>query len=204
MEYELRLFDRALLRFEADKDSADPGYRVTWVDDAAAVLLPHGLEPTAAGIARWVSHRAIPKNRAFVNTFLARSGLSANRPLGIITVCKGLSLNDCYWVCEAGSEDAFAKVNLYENRMSQLLANIAFTGYGSSPRNGFSSSPISKKPEPPLFFLSWYSPPRIFSKCSGSRNQWRETTQPRLFLELPSKNGLSEILAMALCTCSSP
>lgn len=68
-----------------------------------------------------------------MSTFLARSGLSSNRPLGIIAACKGLSLNDCYWVCEAGSKDTFSKVNLYENRMSQLLANIAFTGYGSSP-----------------------------------------------------------------------
>ena len=141
MEYELRHFDRTLLRFEANKDSSDPDYRVLWVDEGARSLLPHGLEPTSQGIARWVSHRAIPKNRAFANTFLARSGLSANRPLGIIAVCKGLSLNDCYWVCEAGSDDRYSQVNLYENRMSQLLANIAFTGHGSSPRTGFSSSP---------------------------------------------------------------
>lgn len=141
MEYELRLFDETLLRFEANKESSDPGYRILRVNDDFKPLLPHGFEPTAEGLARWVSYRAIPKNRAFVNTFLARSGLSANRPLGIIAVCKGLSLNDCYWVCEAGSTESFAKVNLYENPMSQLLANIAFTGYGSSPRNGFSSSP---------------------------------------------------------------
>lgn len=141
MEYELRHFDKTLLRFEANKDSSDPGYRVLWVDEGSMPLLPHGFEPTPEGVSRWINHRAIPKNRAFVDTFLARSGLSANRPLGIIAVCKGLSLNDCYWVSEAGSGDTFAKVNLYQNRMSQLLANIAFTGYGSSPRNGFSSSP---------------------------------------------------------------
>ena len=141
MEYELRHFDRTLLRFEADKDSSDPDYRVMWVDEDAQSLLPYGLIASPKGIAQWIAHRAIPKNRAFVNTFLARSGLSANRPLGIIAVRKGLSPNDCYWVCEAGSAYTFTKVNLYENRMSQLLANIAFTGYGSSPRNGFSSSP---------------------------------------------------------------
>ena len=141
MEYEIRLFDRTLLRFEADRNASDPDYHLLWTDSETAPLLPHGLEATPLGLSRWISHRAIPKNRAFVNNFLARSGLSANRPLGIIAVCKGLSLNDCYWVCEAGSPDTFAKVNLYQNRMSKLLANIAFTGYGSSPRNGFSSSP---------------------------------------------------------------
>lgn len=141
MEYELRHFDTPLLRFTADKDKSDPDYQVTWVNDQVLGLLPHGLEPTAKGIEAWVRHRAIPKNRAFVSTFLARSGLSVNRPLGIIAVCKGLSLGDCYWVVESGSPDTFDKVNLYENRMSRLLAQIAFTGYGSSPRGGFSSSP---------------------------------------------------------------
>ena len=141
MEYELRHFDTPLLRFTADKDRSDPAYQVVWLNDHAHNLLPHGLEPTAKGIESWVRHRAIPKNRAFVSTFLARSGLSVNRPLGVIAVCKGLSLGDCYWVVEAGNSDIFDKVNLYENRMSRLLAQIAFTGYGSSPRGGFSSSP---------------------------------------------------------------
>lgn len=141
MEYGLKHFDRTLVRFEADKDSVEPEYRICWVDESATSLLPKGLEPTEKGIESWVRHRAIPKNRAFVSNFLARSGLSVNRPLGIIAVCKGLSLADCYWVAESGSEDTFAKVNLYENPMSRLLAQIAFTGYGSSPRTGFSSSP---------------------------------------------------------------
>ena len=141
VEYELRHFDKPLLRFEADKDSVNPEYRIRWVDEHATPLLPKGLDPTEKGVESWVRHRAIPKNRAFVSNFLARSGLSANRPLGIIAVCKGLSLTDCYWVAEAGGRDVFAKVNLYENPMSRLLAQIAFTGHGSSPRAGFSSSP---------------------------------------------------------------
>lgn len=91
MNYELRLFDRPLLRFSADKDSSDTGYVVTWIDDAARELLPHGMEPTARGLGRWVERRSIPKSRTFANNLLARSGLSANRPLGIIAVCKGLN-----------------------------------------------------------------------------------------------------------------
>jgi len=141
MEYELRRFDTPLLRFEADKDSVEPNYRITWIDERASPLLPKGFEPTEKGIESWVRHRAIPKNRAFASVLLARSGLSANRSLSIIAICRGLSLTDCYWVTEIGDKDTFAKVNLYENPMSRLLAQIAFTGYGSSPRAGFSSSP---------------------------------------------------------------
>jgi hypothetical protein len=67
--------------------------------------------------------------------------LSLNRPLNIIKVSKGLSLNDCYWIVEEGFEGTFAKYNLYDNRFSQILANIAFTGYGSSVRSSLMSSP---------------------------------------------------------------
>lgn len=48
--------------------------------------------------------------------------------------CNRLSLSDCYWVCEAGNAESSSKVNLYQSPMSKLLANITFTGYGSSPR----------------------------------------------------------------------
>jgi hypothetical protein len=56
-------------------------------------------------------------------------------------VSKGLSLNDCYWVVEVGFPGTFAKHNLYDNRFSQTLALIAFTGYGSSVRSSLLSSP---------------------------------------------------------------
>ena len=36
---------------------------------------------------------------------VTKVGLSLNRPLGIVTVCKGLSLNDCFWVDAEGSGD---------------------------------------------------------------------------------------------------
>lgn len=141
MEYEIRLFDAPLLRFEADPQSVDGAVDITWVDKEKQGLLPIGMEASNEGVASWIRHRAIPKNRAFVSTFLAKSGLSVNRPLGIIAVCKGLSLNDCFWVVPCGSDDTFDKVNLYENPMSRLLAEIAFTGYGSSVRSSFGSSP---------------------------------------------------------------
>lgn len=98
------------------------------------------LLPTEAGLESWIRHRNIPKNRAFVDSFLAKSGLSANRPLGIISVSKGLSLTDSYWITEEGFEGTFEEYNLYENRFSRLLGNIAFTGYGSSVRSGFENS----------------------------------------------------------------
>ena len=96
---------------------------------------------TPEGLSRWLRHRTIPKNRAFVHDILAKSGLNLNRPLGIIDVCKGLSLNDCYWVVKDGDETSFAQANLYDNRFSNILAGLAFTGYGSNVRASLFSSP---------------------------------------------------------------
>jgi hypothetical protein len=61
--------------------------------------------------------------------------------MSIIRVSKGLSLNDCYWVVEEGFEGTFDTFNLYDNRFSRTLAQIAFTGYGSSVRTSLTSCP---------------------------------------------------------------
>ena len=141
MIYTLKLFDTALLNFEVVENLADPVICITWIDETKKQLMPPGMEPDENGLRRWLKYRAIPKNRAFVNAFLAKCGMSANRPMDIIAVCKGLSLNDSYWVSDENETKTFDQVNLYENRFSNVLANIAFTGYGSSVRSSFASSP---------------------------------------------------------------
>lgn len=141
MIYELRHFDTVLLKFSANADSSEPEYNIIWVNEDTKHLLPLTLELSEAGLERWIRHRSIPKNRAYVHNFLAKCGLSLNRPMNIISVSKGLSLNDCYWVVEEGFERNFAEVNLYDNRFSNILASLVFTGYGSSIRTSLLSSP---------------------------------------------------------------
>lgn len=141
MNYELKHFNTTLLRFSATEDSATPEIKILWVNDDNRCLLPLGMELNGAGIAKWLKQRTIPKNRAYVNNFLSKCGLHINRPMNIIKVSKGLSLNDCYWVVEEGFTGTFEKYNLYDNRFSQLLALIAFTGYGSSVRTSLASCP---------------------------------------------------------------
>ena len=66
--------------------------------------------------------RAIPKNRAFVDEILKTVGLSHNDTKRIIDVCKGLSLNDSYWVVPADFYD-FA-----ETDDGSLIVNIMHPG----------------------------------------------------------------------------
>ena len=141
MDYILKQFDKPLVKFSATTDTSEPEIQILWMDEENKKLFPLDMTLTPDGLGRWLRHRTIPKNRAFVHDLLAKSGLNLNRPLGIIDVCKGLSLNDCYWVVKDGDETSFAQANLYDNRFSNILAGLAFTGYGSNVRASLFSSP---------------------------------------------------------------
>ena len=141
MIYTIKHFDTPLLKFGADENSNDPNLEIIWIDEENKHLLPLDMETTSNSIYRWICHRIIPKNRAYSQNFLSKCGLSINRPMNIISVSKGLSLNDCYWVVEEGFDGTYDKFNLYDNRFSQVLALIAFTGYGSSIRTSLASCP---------------------------------------------------------------
>lgn len=141
MEYILKHFDTPLVRFTATEDSSTPEINIIRINEEKKDLLPLDMDATPDSLLRWIKHRAIPKNRAYVHAFLAKCGLTLNRPMSIISVSKGLSLNDCYWVVESDFEGSFEKYNLYRNKFSQILALIAFTGYGSSIRTSLASCP---------------------------------------------------------------
>lgn len=104
MQFILKHYDTPLLKFSASMDTSEPEIEITWVDGEKKHLLPLDMRPKPDELRRWLFHRTIPKNRAFVHELLAKCGLSLNRPMHIISVCKGLSLNDCYWVVPEGFE----------------------------------------------------------------------------------------------------
>ena len=141
MIYTLMHFDTPLIVFSAEKQ-AETNIRIIEVHEENKELFPLDLaEISERGIESWIRHRSIPKNRAYVDTLLSSLGLSINRPLALISVSKGLSLNDCYWLKQEDSSDSFDGVNLYDNRFSRVLGQIAFTGYGSRNVSGLTSSP---------------------------------------------------------------
>lgn len=139
--YSLRIYDTELLRFSMEKRGLEGLVaEIITVDEKLEHLLPLDMERTGPGIVKWLSRRVIPKNRMFVDEILKTLGLSHNDTKGIIDVCKGLSLNDSYWVVPEGFEGKFAQYNLYDNRFSEMLALVAYTGAGQS-RQAFTTSP---------------------------------------------------------------
>ena len=141
MIYELRHFDTALMQFSATEDTSSPEIEILWLSDENKALLPLDMATDGDSVSHWLKKRTIPKNRAYVHSFLSKCGLNLNRPMSILSVSKGLSLNDCYWVVEEGFDGSFAEYNLYDNNFSRVLGLIAFTGYGSSMRTSLASCP---------------------------------------------------------------
>ena len=138
----LKQYDTVLLSFEMIEDPLEgQKCRIHGIDEEHTALLPIGLKKTDESLMSWLCGRIIPKNREYVDALLAKSGLSHNDTKGILQVCRGLSLNDSYWVVEDGFSGKYADYNLYGHDFVKALSLIAYTGYGSSRAKGFSSSP---------------------------------------------------------------
>lgn len=131
--YSLRMYDENLLTFSIE-DAGLSGMKtkILWINEERREVFPLDLELTDDGIYAWLQRRTIPKNRAFVDEILKTLGLNINNTKGIIDVCKGLSLNDSYWIVPEGFEGEFKNYNLYENRFSNALSLVAYTGIGQS------------------------------------------------------------------------
>ena len=137
--YEIRLYDETLLKFELSSDEFGYNLSLRSVGEQKE-LFPLDMELTNDGIMKWLERRVIPKNRTFVEEILRSFNLSLGNTKGIIDVCKGLSLNDSYWIVQEGFIGKFSEYNLYENRFSEILSLVAYTGVTQSDA-AFSTSP---------------------------------------------------------------
>ena len=102
-KYSLRLYDEELLTFSlSDRGLEGMKAEILTVNEARKAVFPLDLILTDEGVMKWLERRVIPKNRAFADEVLKTLGLSINNTKGIIDVCKGLSLNDSFWVVPIG------------------------------------------------------------------------------------------------------
>lgn len=139
--YSLRIYDTELITFRLYYDGLSGlQAEILSVNHNLTHLFPLDMEVSGEGVVKWLGNRVIPKNRAFVDEILKSLGLNHSDTKGIIDVCKGLSLNDSYWVVPVGSTAKFRDYNLYENEFSDILALVAYTGIGSKDK-AFTTSP---------------------------------------------------------------
>lgn len=134
-KYSLRLYDEELMTFSLYADNLGLTAGDICINEDRKAVFPLELTLTEDGIVEWLRRRIIPKNRVHVDLILKALGLGPNDTKGIIDVCKGLSLNDSYWVVPYGFDGKFCDFNLYENRFSAALSLVAYTGAGYGDRS---------------------------------------------------------------------
>ena len=132
--------DRELLRFEWVEPQ---GVHVLSVNEAERKFLPLEMKGVATDetLWQWLTRRTVPRNRRNIEELMAHIGLNSRNIRGIISLCRGLSLNDVYWVDDDNSHGTWSGVNLYENPFSEAISLVAFSGVGPDFRGQWTSSP---------------------------------------------------------------
>lgn len=124
----LRLYDLDLLSFTIQPSSLGFTTKITSVNQFYIDQFPVDLELSDYGLKNWLRYRIIHKKRPFFKEIMQSLGLKQNDLPGLIRLCKGLSLNDSYWIVPTGFEGKFCDYNLYENPFSEALSLTAHTG----------------------------------------------------------------------------
>ena len=126
--YYLKLFDKTLITFEMEREISLKIYNINIICKNRKIF-PELLQDEISSntIEEFLKQRIIPKNRAFSRQILETQNLNLRDIKGIIDTCKGLSLNDCYWVVD-NDNMKFDDYNLYDNSFEERITEVAFTG----------------------------------------------------------------------------
>ena len=145
-EYCLKLKNKELLTFIFSIESKEDGeiykFSLNNIKEENKNLFPLNLELNSNGIQKWIETRKAPKNRALMDKVFEKISKNKKNVMDYIDVSFGLSLNDSYWIVPADKKDdcRWEEYNLYKNKFSEVIGNIAFTGYGEKI-TGITTSP---------------------------------------------------------------
>lgn len=168
-EYILKSKDTPLLSFVYRRDtrrSDEKAYSVEVqnIYDVNVHLLPKGLLLSKGDkvfqddFYDWLTKRKTPVGRTNARKITEFLG-DINNPLRYIQITRGLSLNDAFWVVEAGDPATWTACNLYTNPFSELLERIAFEGEILGVKGIANDNKRLQSPEPTtngMLRKSWY------------------------------------------------
>ena len=129
-EYLLMNKDTPILSFSCWKNAFDETEVAVgqWLSGPCPIGLPADCGKDA--LTAFLERRKAPKHREHIQELLRRFGCEDLE--GFLRVTHALSLNDTFWVQEAGAALDWADVSLYQNEFDQLISEAAFDGVISS------------------------------------------------------------------------
>lgn len=76
----------------------------------------------------WVSNRALSIDRSFAKEILNALRLSQNNRYAVCKACRGLSLEDAYWIRQEDDQKTWDEVSLFRHPLSLYITEIALSG----------------------------------------------------------------------------
>lgn len=96
--------------------------------------LPFGLRRegiTFPEFVEWAGNRALSIGRSHAKAILNSLGLSQTNRYAVCKACRGVSLEDAYWIRQEGDQKEWKDVNLFHNDLSLVLTELALSGSNS-------------------------------------------------------------------------
>lgn len=76
----------------------------------------------------WASNRTISIGRSYAKEILNTLRLSQSNRYAVCKACRGLNLEDAYWIREEGDGKTWDEVNLYRNPLSLFVTEVSLSG----------------------------------------------------------------------------
>lgn len=76
----------------------------------------------------WAANRTLSIGRSYAKEILNTLRLSQTNRYAVCKACRGLSLEDSYWIRQEGDEKTWEEVNLFENPLSLFITEISLSG----------------------------------------------------------------------------
>ena len=76
----------------------------------------------------WASNRTLSIGRSYAKEILNSLRLSQTNRFAVCKACRGLSLEDSYWIRQDGDDKSWEEVNLFQNPLSLFVTEISLSG----------------------------------------------------------------------------
>ena len=83
---------------------------------------------TLVDFVEWASGRTLSIGRSYAKEILNSLRLSQKNRYAVCKACRGLSLEDSYWILQEGDDKKWAEVNLFDNPFSLFITEISLSG----------------------------------------------------------------------------
>ncbi len=112
--------------------------------------LPYALRKekvTFVEFIEWASNRTLSVGRSYAKEILNSMRLPQNNRYAVCKACRGLSLEDAYWIRQEEDDKTWEEVNLFHNPLSLFITEISLSGRSMYYQEEYRSGKEIRTPE---------------------------------------------------------